>query len=175
MKLKLFIFGVAALSCFQPSGLPAQDISPIIAEGIINAPIDTVWASWTTSDGLRSWLAPHAETDLRIGGLMRSNYHAQGTLGDPRTIENTILSFEPQRMLSIKVSTPPQAFPFPNAIDEMWTVIYFKPADSARTHLRVVGLGFRATEESQNMRAFFERGNVATVQQLQRRFPDASR
>ena len=33
--------------------------------------------------GLRSWLAPHAEIDLRIGGLMRANYDSRGALGDP--------------------------------------------------------------------------------------------
>jgi hypothetical protein len=57
----------------------------------------------------------------------------------------------------------------------MWTVLYFEPSDSLQTHLRVVGLGFQSTEESQKMRAFFERGNILTVQQLQRRFPAASR
>lgn len=28
----------------------AQDVSPIAWEGIVEAPIDTVWAAWTTSD-----------------------------------------------------------------------------------------------------------------------------
>jgi hypothetical protein len=30
---------------------------------------------------------------------MRTNYNPQGRLGDPQTIENVILSFEPRRML----------------------------------------------------------------------------
>ena len=150
--------------------LTAQATGPIVAEVVVEAPVDAVWAGWTTSDGLRSWLAPHADIDLRVGGLMRTNSRAQGALGDPHTIENAVLSFEPGRMLSIKVAKPPAGFPFPTAVLEMWTVIYFDAGGTGRTRVRVVSLGFQPSEESQKMRAFFERGNVTTLEQLQRHF-----
>jgi hypothetical protein len=78
-------------------------------------------------------------------------------------------------MLSIRVAKAPAGFPFPNVAGEMWTVIYFEPVDAARTKMRVIGHGFGPGEESQKMRAFFERGNVTTVEQLQRRFAKAPR
>ncbi len=106
---------------------------------------------------------------------MRANYDARGSLGDPQTIENTILSFDPERMLSIQVSRVPDRFPFPSAIQHMWTVVYLEPVGADRTRVRVVGLGFRPDAESQRMRAFFERGNAMTLQQLQRRFPASPR
>lgn len=106
---------------------------------------------------------------------MRTNHGAQGALGDPQTIENTILSFEPGKMLSITVAKTPKWFPFPNAIQQMWTVIYFGAAGPGRTQVRVVGLGFRPDEESQKMRAFFERGNARTLEQLQRHFSGVRR
>ena len=152
----------------------ARDTSAIVAEAVIDAPVDAVWNAWASGDGLRSWLAPHADIDLRVGGRMRTNYGAQGSLGDPQTIENTILSLDPKRMLSIQVSRVPDGFPFPNAVKHMWTVMYFEPVGSDRTRLRVVGLGFQPDDESQRMRAFFERGNATTLQQLQRRFPAKS-
>ena len=148
----------------------AQDTSPVVHEGIVEAPLESVWAAFTTTDGLRAWLAPHAEIDLRVGGLMRTNYDAQGQLGDPQTIENTILSFEPGRMMSIKVSKPPANFPFANAVRQMWTVVYFDADGPARTKVREVSLGFGADEESQKMRAFFSQGNATTLAQLQRHF-----
>lgn len=148
----------------------AQDVSPVVSEAIIAAPVDSVWVAWSRSEGLRSWLAPVADVDMRVGGLMRANYGPQGTLGGPGTIENTILSYEPERMLSIKVSRAPEGFPFPMAIQGMWTVLYFEPLAADRTHVRVVSLGFTGDEESQRMRAFFDRGNALTLQQLQRRF-----
>jgi uncharacterized protein YndB with AHSA1/START domain len=139
-------------------------------EGTIEAPVAAVWSALTTSDGLQSWMAPHAEIELRINGLMRANYRAEGALGDPSTIVNQVLSFEPQRMLSTRVAQPPEGFPFPHAIANMWTVIYFEPLAAARTRLRVVSLGFGEDDESQRMRAFFERGNAATLQKLQEKF-----
>jgi uncharacterized protein YndB with AHSA1/START domain len=155
--------------------LSAQEVGPVINEGIVDAPLEKVWAAWSTSDGLRSWLAPHADIDLRLGGLMRTNYNASGTLGDSQTIENVILSFEPLRMISIRVAKAPDRFPFPNAIQRMWTVIYFEAVDSARTRVRSVSLGFEANEESQKMRAFFAEGNATTLTQLQRHFARTAR
>jgi uncharacterized protein YndB with AHSA1/START domain/ketosteroid isomerase-like protein len=153
----------------------AQDLGPVVSEAIVEAPPSAVWTAWTTGEGLRAWLAPHADIDLRLGGLMRTNYSQQGTLADPRTIENTILAFDPGRMLSIRVSKFPRDFPFPNAIGNMWTVIYFEPAGERQTRVRVVSMSFGADEESQKMRAFFERGNAVTLQQLQKHFARPAR
>lgn len=153
----------------------AQETGPIITDGIVKAPIESVWRAWSTSEGLRAWLAPHAEIDFRLGGLMRSNYNAEGSLSDPQTIENVILSFEPERMLSIKVSKAPAQFPFPNAIYKMWTVMYFEEVNENETYIRVVGMGFDPSEESQRMRNFFAQGNRVTIEQLQHYFSQAVR
>lgn len=148
----------------------AHATEPIVAEGIVDAPVAQVWAAWTTSAGLRSWLAPHAEIDLRIDGLMRSNYKAGGTLGDKDTIVNRVLAYEPLRMLSIRVAKAPDGFAFPNAVAAMWTVLYFDERAPGKTHVRIVGMGFTPDDESQRMRAAFEGGNAYTLGQLQRRF-----
>lgn len=152
----------------------ADDPGPIIAEGIVAAPVGSVWAAWSTGKELRQWLAPHAEIDLRVGGLMRANYDPAGALGDRNTIENVVLSFDPHRMLSIRVARAPEGFPFPEAVKHMWTVVYFDEVGPDRTRVRVVGLGFQADEESQRMRAFFEHGNAVTIEQLQRHFTQSS-
>lgn len=161
---------LAAITFFLASGSAwAQTTDPLVHEGIIRASIERVWASWTTSDGLKSWLAPHAEIDFRIGGKMRTNYNQNGSLEDPLTIENTILSYDPHRMISIRVSKAPDGFPFPNAIYDMWTVLYFEPVTPEETRVRVISNGFSTDEESQRMRGFFDQGNAATVRQMQDR------
>ena len=149
----------------------AQDVSPLIHDAIVAAPAADVWAAFTTGEGLRSWMAPHAEIDLRLGGLMRANYDATASLADAGTISNRIIAFEPGRMLALQVADPPRGFPFPTAIQQMWTVLYFEPLDGRRTRVRSVALGFDPGEESQQMRAFFQQGNATTLAQLQKRFP----
>lgn len=166
----LLVFGFFSANC--PAW--AQSVAPLVHEGVIDAPLADVWHAWTTSDGLRSWLAPHAEIDFRIGGTMRANYSPDGELGDAQTIENTVLSFDPYEMISIRVSRAPADFPFPSAIFEMWTVIYFKADGPAKTGVRIVANGFSEDEESQAMRAFFDQGNAITLQQMQERIGEGT-
>ena len=64
----------------------------------IDASIDQVWDAFTTTAGFKSWAAPLADVDFKIGGKWRANYNPQGKLGDATTIENTILSYDPRRM-----------------------------------------------------------------------------
>lgn len=164
--IRSFLPAVGVLLCFCP-GYAAE---MIVSERVIEAPVADVWMAWTTSDGLASWLAPHADTDLRLGGRMRTHYDPAGVLGDPATIENEILAFDPEHMLAIRVAKAPAEFPFREIVGSMWTVLYFTPVSDARTHVRVVGLGFAEDARSQQMRQFFERGNAYTLEQLSKHF-----
>ena len=160
---------VLAMVGFLAGPAAAQDSGPIVVEGVVAAPVDTVWAAWTTDEGLRSWLAPHTDIDLRIGGVLRANYDSLGALGDPQTVEREILSFEPNKMLSVRVVKLPDGFPFVSTIRSMWTVVYFEPLGQERTQVRVVSLGLDTGEDSR-IRAFFEQGNATVLQQLQNHF-----
>lgn len=142
----------------------------IFAEAIVKAPIAEVWKGWATPEGLRSWVAPHADIDARVGGLMRTNYNENGKLGDPSTIENRVIALEPQRLLSIQVAKAPEDFPFRARVSEMRTVISLSPAPGGQTQIRIEAMGFKPDAESQEMKAFFQRGNEFTLQQLQEHF-----
>lgn len=143
---------------------------PLVTETVVEAPVDEVWNAFTTEDGMTSWMVPHARIDLRVGGKILTNYHADGKLGDENTIENTILSYEPNRMLSLKATKLPADFPFKDAIKDMWSVIHFESLPDGRTRVRTVGLGYRSDEESQRLRGFFEQGNAWTLEQLRKHF-----
>ena len=171
--MRLLLVLLLMVGLFAPA--IGQTLDPVIHEGTIEASPEAVWEAWATSEGLSSWMAPHADIDLRVGGLMRANYDADGTLGDDQTIENRILSFEPGHMLSIQVAKPPAGFPFSQAVSSMWSVVYVEPEESGTTRLRIVSMGFDASDESQAMRAFFERGNAVTLRALQAHFASQPR
>lgn len=149
---------------------PARAVDSISVEGVVDAPVATVWKAWTTTEGLKAWVAPHVDIDLRLDGLMRTNYDPKGTLGDTNTIENRVLAYEPERMLAIRVAKAPANFPFKAKVGEMWTVLYFQPTADGKTSLRIVGLGFGSDEESQKMKEFFRQGNAFTLAQVQKHF-----
>jgi uncharacterized protein YndB with AHSA1/START domain len=167
MNIKVCFIALLSLVAWA---LPARALDFIVSEGVVAAPVTTVWTAWTTTTGLKSWLAPNVDIDLRLDGLMRTNYDPKGSLGDPGTIENRVLSFEPEKMLSIRVAKAPDKFPFKTKIGEMWTVLYFEPTSDGKTLLRIVGLGFGSDEESQRMKEYFKKGNAFTLSQLQKRF-----
>jgi uncharacterized protein YndB with AHSA1/START domain len=150
----------------HPESRPDQ----VVTEGIIEAPVEAVWAALATKQGQESWNVAHAEIDLKVGGKMRTHYDPKGVIGDPNTIENTILAFEPNRLLVMQVTGTPAKFPFNDAIRKMWTVIHFEDAGPGRTRLRIVGVGYGDDDESRKLRGFFEKGNDYTIKKLQAKF-----
>jgi uncharacterized protein YndB with AHSA1/START domain len=160
MKLLLFL----AMTAW------AQDTPSFVNEGIVNAPVADVWKVWSTPDGYKATGPALADLDLRIGGLIRTRYSANGALGDEETIENVILAYEPQHMMAIRIQKPPRNFPFKEAWKKTWTVVTLTDAGQGRTHLRVASMGFGDDAESVAMRQFFERGNQQTLETLQKYF-----
>ncbi len=142
----------------------------LVSEAIINAPVTEVWKLFTTGAGLESWLAAHADIDLKVGGLMRTHREPKGELGDDRTSVDEILSFEPERMLSLKVYRPAADFPYPRAAQDVWSVIYFQPLEPGMTNVRIVSLGYTDDPESQQLRAYVRKVNAEGLEQLQRKF-----
>src|SRR5205823_10169133 len=117
-----------------------------------NAPLDHYWTDYTTKAGLESWMVAHSKIYLKVGGKMRTQYNPKGTLEEGRGIENTILSYEPMRMLSFKVTRAPEGFLFPIALKSMWTVLYFEAQGEKATRVREVCMGFGDDDESKKMR-----------------------
>lgn len=165
----LCILAAFSLLTLHAGRVPAVE-QALVTEAIINAPVGEVWRLFTTKEGMESWMLPHADIELKVGGLMRTHYDPKGVLGDPQTIVNQILSYEPERMLSIKVFQAPADFPYPNAIRDMWSVIYFQPLEPGMTNVRIVGLGYGEDADSQKLKEFFRKGNSWTLEQLQKKF-----
>lgn len=147
------------------SALAAQEARELF-ETEIDASVDEIWNAFTTSDGLQSWVAPLADIDFRVGGKWRANYNKEGKLGDETTIENTILCYDPKRMISLKATGFPKGFPFETAAKDTWSVFYFTPVSDMKTKVTIVGLGYNDSEQSQKMLAFFKPANKYSMDQL---------
>ena len=166
--MSLLISLVAGWGMLQ--GAPADAPTFVAHEAIVPAPVAQVWEAFTTKKGLESWMVAHAEIDLSVGGKMLTHYNKEGKIGDDGTIENTILSYDPGRMISIKATKPPANFPFKEAIKKMWTVVYFDPTPDGKTKVRAISHGFTPDKDSQTMRGHFDAGNKYTLDKLVERF-----
>jgi uncharacterized protein YndB with AHSA1/START domain len=148
----------------------AQRTDAIVTDGVVNASVDEVWKAWTTREGMESWMVGKTDFELTVGAMFRTSYDKKSTLDDDNTIHQQLLAYDPGRMITLRTVRPPKGFPFPNAIGHTWTVVYFESAGPTQTRVTAKMFGFSAAGESQKMRAFFERGNRATLDSLIKRF-----
>lgn len=166
---------VAQPAAAAPATIAAvvADTSPLVVEGVINAPPAEVWKVFSTPDGFKAFGVAQCDMDFRPGGLLRTHYNSKGVIGDEGTIQNRILAYEPERMIAFNIDKPPAGFPFPNAYKSVWSVASLADLGDGRTSLRLTQVGYTADEESQKMREFFKNGNAWSMKKLQSKF-DAS-
>ena len=170
-KWSALMIRVVAFTCIALGTLclPAVAHEPRDVFAIeIDSGIDEVWVAFTTTAGIQSWVAPLAEIDFKVGGKWRANYNSEGELGDSTTIENTILAYDPMRMIALKATTFPEGFAFVEAAKETWTVFYFSSVSKLRTKITVVGLGYTDSAESQKMLSFFDEANEYSLKELEK-------
>ncbi len=166
MKRCLFQAGLCAI--LLATGAVAAE--PLVTEGFVNAPVAEVWQLFTTSTGDAKGGVAQAHVDLRIGGEIAAYYGAEGAIGDREPFVNEILAFEPQRMLAVRVKRAPPSFPQRDALDGLWTVLYFTAAGEDMTHVRIVGLGYSDEPASQAAREFFARSNRSMLDAIAKRY-----
>lgn len=138
-------------------------------EQVVPAPLEEVWRLFASTEGLASWVAPVAAIELRIGGFWESSYRADARLGDPGNIRNRILSYYPEKMLSIAVDSAPPGFPEPELVRTVWTVIEFEQVGRSRTRVRVSMLGYLEGAGYERLYSMFRVGNAETLKALHTR------
>jgi len=146
-------------------GAPQGDFA---RETIINGPTDVVWRLLTTERGLESWLAPQADVDLRIGGLVRTHQDARGRIGDPQTLVNRVLAVEPGRRVTLQVDKTPDGYPWAGAVIGTRYDVTVDPLKRGRTRVRCVAYGFPGGPMGYALRSLLDRGAVLALDQLRK-------
>ncbi len=185
MHLQSSIATIALLLCTGTTA--AQDTAPqtdaiaisseeqalrLVVE--LDAPLSEVWTRFTTDDGVRSWMVPVGEVDLRSGGAIRSNYDPCASLGDEGTITLDIVNYVPEKFLLLRTDLGAATdAPWMNAAilersPHMSNLIQFESIDAERTRVTSWGLGYGTGEEWDQMIGFFVAGNSWSFTQLQR-------
>lgn len=132
----------------------------------VNAPASAVWRAFTTSEGLRGFVAPVAAIDLRIGGVWEASYDSSGRLGDPGNIINEVISYVPDRMLSIRVARTPPGFAHADVAKAVWTVIEITDLGQGRSRVSTSMCGWKSGADWDAVYAFFEQGNTIVSERL---------
>jgi uncharacterized protein YndB with AHSA1/START domain len=151
-----------------PSGAPAANPGDYVHEAIINGPTDLVWRLLTTKQGMESWLAPQADVDLRVGGLVRTHQDPKGKIGDPQTLVNRVLAIEPGKKFAFRVDKSPDGFLLGQFLVGTWYDVVLDPLSHDRTRVRCVGHGFPPGPAAFAVRPAFDKGTEMALAELEK-------
>jgi uncharacterized protein YndB with AHSA1/START domain len=162
-----FIAGLLACLALS-SGALAGDRT-LVTRGVVDATPHELWQAFTVDSEITKWMVAVAHMDLRIGGTLETSYDKSSKIGDPKNIRHTILSYEPDRMLSFTFTMPAM---FKKAHDENghWVVVQFEPVSAKKTLVTETIYGWGDGDDWNKAYAFFEKGDAATMKALQERF-----
>lgn len=133
---------------------------------IVRAPVEKVWAAFSTAEGWRSWAVPFAVMDFRVGGIVETSYNPLAKLGDANNIQNKILAYVPKRMFAFQAVKAPAGFPGSELLPSLWSVAEFAPLKGNKTRIRLSGLGYGRDAGRDMLFQFFKRGNGASLEAL---------
>ncbi len=120
-----------------------------------------VWQAFSTSDGLRTWLAPECVVELRKGGEWTARFPGAKPGG------GTILGFTPEEEITLAAMAPEQ---FPTVRTERTTARFQFVADGDGTLVRLVQTGWKTGEEWDRAYDYLAQGNAQLLEMLRRRF-----
>lgn len=92
----------------QPEGVPNE--RQIHKSVIVPAPIEDVWAAWTTDAGIRSWLVEDSRIELQVGGRYEWYFYSRDEA--PPGLRGSegcqVIGYQAPTMLTFTWSAPPR-------------------------------------------------------------------
>lgn len=137
---------------------------------VVPAPRAQVWTAFTTSEGYRTWATPLASVDLKIGGIIETNYNPAARLGSPDNIRNQITAYVPERLLVLRNVQAPAGFPGAAEFAQTAVVIELASPTPQTTRVTLSGVGYGAGPVFDNLYRQFEWANAYSLAELKARF-----
>jgi uncharacterized protein YndB with AHSA1/START domain len=140
-------------------------------ETVVAAPPAEVWKAFSTVDGLKRWVAPVVDLELRPGGVMLTHYDAKAAIGAAGTIRLGIVNFIENELITYKVNLGET---FPQRVrsedQNLQEVIQLFPVEGGKTRVVATMMGWGSGKEWDDAYAFFEKGNAWHFKKLAEAF-----
>jgi len=129
-------------------------------EVVVAAPIESVWQAWTTRAGIRTFFAPDAEIDARVGGAFHIHINPFAEPGMKGADDMRYMALQPPTMLSFDWNAPP-SLPEVRA-QRTFVVVRLAPLDAKSTRVTLHHTGWGTGGQWDDTYAYFDRawGNV---------------
>jgi uncharacterized protein YndB with AHSA1/START domain len=136
----------------------------------VKANIDDVWKAWTTSEGIRTFFAPDAKVELRVGGPFQIYINPLAEPGAKGADTMQIIGFQEKKMLSFTWNAPPS---LPEARKQQTVVIVRLMArGDALTEVGLHHVGWGEGGEWDRAFDYFAKAWPSVLKNLKKRFDD---
>jgi uncharacterized protein YndB with AHSA1/START domain len=139
----------------------------------VDIPVANAWDLFASQEGGKTWMAPQFTLELKTGGKWWANYSATAAPDGPGWIKNTVLSYVPQKLITVKLNLLPGVFP-KGPVEEgtLFCVIEFKDLGNGKTLVTDTLVGFGQGKEWDWVYNFFKNGNRYVFGQYVRRIKE---
>lgn len=133
-------------------------------EVVVPASRAEVWKAFTTSEGMKSWIAPEDRVELQVGGDWKVGFKGSQPGG------GNVLAWLPQEMLAVNAMAPEW---FPTVRKERTIAVFqFDAVDERQTRVRLSQIGWKNGEEWDKAFEYLSKGNAQLLNALYRRFAE---
>ncbi len=161
MRILLALLALAAMTAH------AQERT-IFKEATVDVPVETVWKTWTTVEGLQSFFAPEAIVDPRPDGALGIHFNPMAEKGLKGADDMRVMAVQENRMLSFTWNAPPQ---FTQVRPQRTIVVVrMEPVDAKRTRVTISHMGWGSGGEWDQVYAYFDRAWAGVLGNFQKRF-----
>lgn len=149
-------------------GTAAAAERAIDKEVLIPASLEQAWASWTTREGVRSFFAPDAVVEARVGGAFHIHIDPGAAPGLKGADDMRFMALQPMKMLSFDWNAPPS---LPEArAQRTFVVLRFTAVDANTTRIALHHVGWGEGGEWDRAYAYFDRVWPQVLANLKKRW-----
>jgi len=141
----------------------------------VPAPVSDVWKAWTTTDGVKSFFAPDASVNLKVGGEFEVHFDKTAPEGKRGSEGCKILAFDPERLLLFTWNAPTQYASVRDGNDKTWVIIELSDLAACSTLVSLTHLGWKNGEEWDKVYDYFAVAWPKVLTWLRDRFTDGPR
>lgn len=120
----------------------------------VSASLADVWRSWTTTEGVESFIAPKANVELRVGGPYEWYFAVESPPGEQGSEDCRVLSYIPMRMLSFEWNAPPSFGELRHI--KTYVVLEFDESQPGTVEVTLTHRGWGDSEEWQKVYDYFD-------------------
>lgn len=137
-------------------------------EVTVPAGVDAVWQAWTTSEGIKTFFAPDARVEPRVGGAFQIYMDPGAEPGSKGADDMRVLAIQPKKMLSFDWNAPPHLAQARQ--QRTFVIVRLHPVDDKTTRVTLHHTGWGDGGEWDQAYQYFDRAWVQVLGGLKQRF-----